>query len=72
MYGFSLLPDVLGGVLIFAGVAALIGFLQWESRTASPVLNVFRNNRPCMFSVWPPGQLASFLRCFITFPGQRG
>jgi EmrB/QacA subfamily drug resistance transporter len=52
MYGFSLLPDILGGVLIFAGVAAFIGFLQWESRTASPVLNVqiFRNNRPFIFS----------------------
>jgi EmrB/QacA subfamily drug resistance transporter len=52
MYGFSLLPEVVGGVLIFIGIMALIGFLRWESRTTSAILNVqiFHNNRPFIFS----------------------
>ncbi len=52
MYGFSILPDVLGGVFIFAGLLGLVAFFKWESRTYVPVLNVnvFRNNRPFVFS----------------------
>lgn len=52
MYGFSRLPEALGGFLVFVGIASLISFLKWESRSAHPVLNVniFRNNRPFILS----------------------
>ena len=52
MYGFSQLPDLLGAVLIAAGVAGFAGFAAWELRTSSPVLNLklFVNNKPFTFS----------------------
>jgi EmrB/QacA subfamily drug resistance transporter len=52
MYGFSLLPSILGGILIPAGIFGLFAFLRWESGTKSPVLNIiiFKNNRPFIFS----------------------
>jgi EmrB/QacA subfamily drug resistance transporter len=52
MYGFSVLPGVSGGILVFAGLAGLTGFLIWENRARSPVLNIkiFMNNRPFIFS----------------------
>lgn len=52
MYGFSILPEILGGVLILAGIIGFLAFFKWESRTETPVLNVtiFRNNRPFVFS----------------------
>jgi MFS family permease len=52
MYGFSLLPEITGVVLILAGVAGLIAFLRWESRTANPILNVglFQKNKAFIFS----------------------
>ncbi len=52
MYGFSLLPEALGGILVFLGIVALIGFLRWENRSPSAILNVqvFQHNRPFIFS----------------------
>ena len=52
MYGLSILPEILGGVLIVIGLLGLAGFFKWESRTAIPVLDVgiFKNNRPFVFS----------------------
>jgi EmrB/QacA subfamily drug resistance transporter len=52
MYGFSLLPSVSGGWFILAGIAGLIGFLQWELNTTHPVWNfrVFRGNTGFLFS----------------------
>lgn len=52
MYGFSLLPAILGGILILAGIIGLFAFLRWESSTKSPVLNIiiFKNNKPFIFS----------------------
>jgi EmrB/QacA subfamily drug resistance transporter len=52
MYGFSLLPDIPGIVLIVAGAAGLVAFLSWESRSEHPILNVslFQKNRAFILS----------------------
>jgi EmrB/QacA subfamily drug resistance transporter len=52
MYGFSRLPDMLGGWLILIGFVALVAFVWWEMRAKSPVLNVnlFRHNIVFAFS----------------------
>src|SRR5450759_3092826 len=39
MYGFSVLPAMLGAWLILAGAACLVAFVWWESRVDNPVLN---------------------------------
>jgi EmrB/QacA subfamily drug resistance transporter len=45
MYGFSSLPDVSGIFMLILGVAGLLAFIRWETRTKSPVFNVrlFKN-----------------------------
>ena len=52
MYGFSLLPDLVGAVLIALGVVGFVGFGAWELNARSPVLNLelFRSNRTFTFS----------------------
>lgn len=47
VYGFTHLPEILGFVLIIVGIAGLVAFVIWETRTESPVLdiNLFRKNR---------------------------
>lgn len=40
MYGFSVLPSILGIVMVIAGITGFIGFLFYEMRVDSPVLNV--------------------------------
>ena len=52
MYGFSLLPDWTGAVLIAVGLVGFVGFGLWELNTRSPVLDLglFRNNRTFTFS----------------------
>jgi predicted MFS family arabinose efflux permease len=52
MYGFTELPDAIGGIITLAGILGLIGFFRWESRVTSPILivSLFRNNRPFVFS----------------------
>ena len=52
MFGLSRLPAALGGLLLAAGLAGLIGFAAWERRSKAPVLNLslFRGNRAFTFS----------------------
>ena len=52
MYGFSSLPDLLGAGLLAGGLIGLIVFVAWETRVASPVLDLrlFRHNRVFAFS----------------------
>jgi len=47
MYGFSRLPATLGVWLVAAGIVGIVGFGIWETRVASPVLdvNLFRHNQ---------------------------
>ncbi len=45
MYGFSTLPHITGIILVIGGIIGFIGFLMYELRLESPVLNVklFKN-----------------------------
>jgi EmrB/QacA subfamily drug resistance transporter len=52
MYGFSLLPEAIGGIITSIGVLGLISFLVYENKVTSPILNVslFKNNKSFVFS----------------------
>ncbi|HEY97425.1 MAG TPA: MFS transporter [Dehalococcoidia bacterium] len=52
IYGFSSLPEILGIILVLVGIAGLVVFIRWESRTSSPVfdLSLFRHNKVFLFS----------------------
>jgi EmrB/QacA subfamily drug resistance transporter len=52
MYGFSLLPDLLGAWLILFGIVAIVAFVWWETKAEHPVfnMNLFRKNRVFAFS----------------------
>jgi EmrB/QacA subfamily drug resistance transporter len=52
IYGFTLLPAMLGVGLIIGGVIGLSVFTRWEMRTRSPVLDLslFRNSKAFTFS----------------------
>ncbi|MBI5680785.1 MAG: MFS transporter [Methanobacterium sp.] len=45
MYGFSILPDIYGGILILAGFIGFLTFIMVEKRIESPVIdiNIFKN-----------------------------
>ena len=64
VYGFTLLPAMLGVGLIVGGVIGLLAFTRWEMRTRSPVLDIslFRNNRAFTFS-----NLAALINYSATF-----
>jgi len=40
MYGFSVLPDITGGVLVVAGLGLIVAFVWYEQRQPFPVLNM--------------------------------
>ena len=52
MYGFSLLPQLIGGVITLIGILGTFGFLAYENQASSPILNVrlFKSNRAFIFS----------------------
>jgi len=52
VYGFTILPEMLGIWLIVAGVIGFSAFVRWEMKTRSPVLDIdlFTNNRVFAFS----------------------
>jgi EmrB/QacA subfamily drug resistance transporter len=52
LYGFSVLTELTGVVLVLAGILGLWGFVRWENSISSPVLNVklFKNNRTFLMS----------------------
>ncbi len=52
MYGFSLLPEPLGGGLILLGALGLVAFGWWERQARHPVLSLdlFFENRPFALS----------------------
>ncbi|HUU38256.1 MAG TPA: MFS transporter, partial [Candidatus Desulfaltia sp.] len=64
MLGFSRLPDLLGVCLLLGGLALVCGFVCWENRATSPVLDLglFRMNRVFAFS-----NLAALINYSATF-----
>jgi len=64
MFGFSLMPDVSGMVLVAIGTLVLATFLWWEHRTPSPLINLslFLKNRVFAFS-----NLAALINYSATF-----
>ncbi|MDF1532829.1 MAG: MFS transporter, partial [ANME-2 cluster archaeon] len=64
MYGLSLLPNILGGWLIFFGIAGIVLFISWEKNVEHPVVNmdIFSNNRTFTFS-----NLAALIHYSATF-----
>ncbi len=63
-YGFSLLPEQLGGWIISIGLAGLIVFIFWETKIRSPIIDIklFLHNRLFAFS-----NLAALINYSATF-----
>jgi EmrB/QacA subfamily drug resistance transporter len=64
MYGFSILPNVSGLVLVVGGTLGLAAFVWWEHHTPSPLINLslFLKNRVFAFS-----NLAALINYSATF-----
>jgi len=64
MYGFSLLPQLLGSGLILLGIIGIAFFISWELKVKAPVIdmNLFRGNTVFTFSV-----LAALINYSATF-----
>ena len=64
IYGFSVLPDMLGIGVLVAGAAGILAFVWWETRVAHPLLHMdlFRANRVFAFS-----SLAALINYGATF-----
>ena len=64
IYGFSVLPDVLGVGVLLAGAAGILAFIWWETRVAHPLLrmSLFTANRVFAFS-----SLAALINYSATF-----
>jgi EmrB/QacA subfamily drug resistance transporter len=64
VYGFTLLPALLGVWLIVGGAIGLSAFTRWEMKTRSPVLDLslFRNSKAFTFS-----NLAALINYSATF-----
>ena len=64
MYGFTMLPELSGAVLILAGALGIIAFIKWENRVEHPVLHIdlFRNSR-----VFTLSNLAALINYSATF-----
>jgi len=64
MYGFSDLPNLLGIVMLVAGIVGLLIFVRYELKTESPVFNIrlFSQNTTFTFS-----SLAALINYMATF-----
>ena len=64
MYGFLLLPGILGAVLIIIGLAGFVGFGLLQTRTKSPILDlaIFKGNNVFIYS-----SLAALINYSATF-----
>lgn len=64
LYGFTVLPTMLGFLLVVLGGLGLLAFVWWEAKVASPILNVglFRKNTVFVFS-----NLATLINYSATF-----
>jgi len=64
MFGFSILPRILGGGLIAAGLAGAFVFVRWELKTEAPVLNMNLVRRNTVFAF---SNLAALINYSATF-----
>lgn len=64
MYGFTVLPDMSGFLLVLVGALGMFMFIRWEAKVASPILKVglFRKNTVFVFS-----NLAALINYSATF-----
>ncbi len=64
VYGLTLIPELFGICLFFAGILGILFFIRWEMRVETPVLNMklFINNRVFAFS-----NLAALINYSATF-----
>jgi EmrB/QacA subfamily drug resistance transporter len=64
MYGFTQLPAIIGVALILLGAAGFVGFVIWETRVKSPVLDIglFRHN-----TVFALSNMAALINYSATF-----
>ncbi len=64
MYGFLLLPGILGAILIMVGLAGFVGFGLLQARTKSPILDmtIFKGNTTFILS-----NLAALINYSATF-----
>jgi EmrB/QacA subfamily drug resistance transporter len=64
MYGFSLVPELLGLVLVAVGIVGLAIFIVWQNRVTSPLLNMglFRGS-----TVFTMSNLAALINYCATF-----
>jgi MFS family permease len=64
MYGFSIIPQISGAIMLIFGLLVLFIFIRWELKTESPVLNVrlFSRNTTFTFS-----SLAALINYSATF-----
>ena len=52
MFGFSIMPQIVGWPLILAGIVVMYFFFKWESRRTDPLFDttLFKSNRVFLFS----------------------
>jgi EmrB/QacA subfamily drug resistance transporter len=64
LYGFSILSEITGAILIPLGIIGLLVFWRWEKRATTPLVNldIFRNNRTFVLS-----NLASLINYAATY-----
>lgn len=64
MYGFTMLPDIAGALLILAGAAGFVAFIRWETKVKNPVLDIglFKNN-----TVFALSNVAALINYSATF-----
>ncbi len=64
MYGITIIPSLASIGIILAGIAALAGFVKWETRVQYPVfeVNLFKGNKTFAFSC-----LAALINYSATF-----
>jgi EmrB/QacA subfamily drug resistance transporter len=64
MYGFRLLPAAMGVAIVLCGAAFLAGFVLWEGRTPSPLIDIGLFRRSAVFGL---SNLAALVNYAATF-----
>jgi len=64
MFGFTMLPDFKGGILIILGIGGVVAFVKWELKLEHPIIHIglFKNNIVFRYS-----NLAALINYSATF-----